>query len=85
VQSQAETVRVLGEILKTKYGDMIETKYIDVIDDELDDYPEIEDYLKRSGMQLPLLVIGGKIIRPGTGLNYMEIIEELDSMGIAKT
>ncbi len=77
-------MKVLGEILKRDYGDQVETKYIDVIDDELDDYPEIEDYLKRAGMQLPLLVINGKIIRPGTGLNYMEIVEELERMGMVK-
>ena len=75
-------MRVLGEILQRNYGDRVCTKYFDVIDDELDEYPEVEEYLKRAGMQLPLILINGKIIRPGTGLNYMEIVEELEELGI---
>lgn len=50
----------------------------------MDQYPEVDDYLRRSGMQLPLLVINDKIIRPGFGLNYMEIIEELEELGLKK-
>lgn len=47
-------------------------------------YPEVEDYLKRAGMRLPLLLINGRVIRPGIGLNYMEIVEELEGMGFKK-
>jgi len=77
-------VRVLGEILERDFGDRVTTKHIDVVDDNMDQYPEVEDYLRRAGMQLPLLVINGKIIRPGTGLNYKEIVEELEAMGFKK-
>lgn len=59
-------------------------KYIDVIDDDMDQYPEIDNYLRKAGMHLPLLAINGKIIRPGTGLNYLEIEEELENMGLKK-
>ncbi|PKM79821.1 MAG: hypothetical protein CVU89_16515 [Firmicutes bacterium HGW-Firmicutes-14] len=77
-------MRVLGEILERDFGDRVTTKHIDVVDDNMDQYPEVEDYLRRAGMQLPLLVINGKIIRPGTGLNYKEIVEELEAMGFKK-
>lgn len=59
-------------------------QYIDVIDDDLEQYPDVENYLKNAGMKLPLLTINGKIIRPGTGLNYMEIEEELKELGLRK-
>lgn len=59
-------------------------KYIDVIDDDLERYPDIEEYLSKAGMKLPLLRINGRIIRPGAGLNYMEIEEELEEMGLRK-
>ncbi len=50
----------------------------------MDPYPEVEDYLRRSGMHLPLLVMNGQIMRPGTGVSYTEIVEELEEMGINK-
>ena len=72
----------MGDVLKKNYGVQVSIKYVDVIEDNMDDYPEIEDYLKRSGMRLPLLTVNGKIISPGTGLNYLEIVEELEEMGL---
>jgi len=73
---------VLGEILAKNYRGMVKTRYIDVIDDDIDEFPEVAGYLKRTGMKLPLLVINGKIIRPGLGLNYTEIVEELEELGL---
>ena len=77
-------MRILGDILRKNYGDHIAMKYIDVIDDDMDQFPKIDNYLRKAGMHLPLLAINGKIIRPGTGLNYLEIEEELENMGLKK-
>ena len=85
MQSQAETVRLLAQALQGTYGDQLKMRYIDVIDDDLDEYPEVEAYLKKTGMKLPLLKINDKIIRPAAGLNYMEIAEELEEMGFNKS
>lgn len=74
----------MGDVLKKNYGDHVNIRYIDVIDDDMDDYAEVEEYLRKSGMVLPLLTVNGKIMRPGTGLNYMEIVEELQEMGLLK-
>lgn len=84
MQSQAETVRVLGEVIQRYYGDQVNMKYIDVIDDDMEQYSGVEEYLKNAGMKLPLLTINGRIIRPGAGLNYMEIEEELEELGLRK-
>ncbi len=53
---------------------------MDVIDDDMDQYPEVEEYIRNAGMKLPLLVINDKIIRPGAGLNYLEIEETIEEM-----
>ncbi|MHB9093670.1 MAG: hypothetical protein ACYC21_03270 [Eubacteriales bacterium] len=74
----------MGDILKKNYGEQVNIRYIDVIDDCMDEFGEVEDYLKRSGMRLPLLTVNGKIIRPGTGVSYFEIVEELEEMGLIK-
>ena len=76
-------MRVIGELLTGKFGEQVKTKYVDVIDDNMDEYPEIDDYLVKAGTRvLPLLVVNGKIVNPGTGINYVEIMEVLEGMGI---
>lgn len=76
-------MRVIGELLTGKFGEQVKTKYVDVIDDNIDEYPEIDDYLVKAGTRvLPLLVVNGKIVNPGTGINYAEILEVLEEMGI---
>lgn len=76
-------MRVIGELLTGKFGEQVKTKYVDVIDDNMDEYPEIDDYLVRAGTRvLPLLVVNEKIVNPGTGINYAEILEVLVEMGI---
>lgn len=77
-------MRLLAQTLRKNYGDKISIRYVDVIDDDLDEYPDVEEYLKKSGMKLPLLKIDDRIIRPVAGLNYMEIAEELEEMGFNK-
>lgn len=58
-------------------------KYVDVIDDNMDDYPEIDDYLVKVGTKaLPLIVVNGKIVNPGIGINYRDILEVLQEMGV---
>lgn len=79
-----ETVKVIGEVLKDIYGEEVNIRYIDVVDNDLDEYPLVEEYLAKAGMNLPLLVINDRIIRPGIGLNYKEFVEELEQLGIAK-
>lgn len=76
-------MRVIGELLTGKFGEQVKTKYVDVIDDNMDEYPEIDDYLVKAGTRvLPLLVVNEKIINPGTGINFVEILEVLEEMGI---
>lgn len=74
----------MGDVLRKNYGDCITMKYVDVIDDDMDGYPAVEEYLKKAGMHLPLLMINGKMVRPGTGVNYLEIEEELERLGLRK-
>jgi predicted nuclease with RNAse H fold len=61
----------------------VKIKYVDVIDDNMDDYPEIDDYLLKAGTRvLPLFVANGRIVNTGIGINYLEILEVLQEMGV---
>jgi len=70
-------------MLTDNFGEQVKTKYVDVIDDNMDDYPEIDEYLVKAGTGvLPLVVVNGKIVNPGTGINYRDILEVLQDMGV---
>ena len=76
-------MRIIGEVLTENFGEQVKIKYVDVIDDNMDDYPEIDEYLVKAGTRvLPLMVANGKIVYPGTGINYMEILAVLQEMGV---
>ncbi|MDT3700694.1 MAG: hypothetical protein RO469_14885 [Thermincola sp.] len=78
-----ETVRIIGELLTDKFGEQVKIQYVDVIDGNMDDYPEIDDYLVRAGTRvLPLLVVNGKIVNSGIGISYMLVLEALEELGV---
>lgn len=69
--SQAETTMALaGSIMKN--FDRVNLIYIDVIEDDMEEYLDIDEFFRKNGMKLPLVVINGEP-RPELNLTYEDI------------
>jgi len=47
--------------LKESYGDRIQLSLINVFSEDMKDYPEVAERIKKSGLRVPIVTIGGAI------------------------
>lgn len=68
-------------LLRRDFGAAVTIDYIDVIEDDLDNYPEADDYLQKNGMHLPLVMIDGEPAWTGD-FSYHKLRTELEKRGV---
>ncbi len=64
--------------LLSTYGDRIHLSLIDVFSEEVKNYPDVVEHLKKYGLRIPILVIEGEIIACGGDANEDVVRKVLD-------
>lgn len=72
---------MIGALLRRDFGAGATVDYVDIIEDDMDNYPAADGYLKQNGMHLPLVMIDEQPVWTGD-FSYHKLKTELEKRGV---